>query len=371
MMGWCVVVVVVVVVVCGGWVVYICVNVIMIHYGYSFRCVVLISCFAPTVPGWNVGGGGGGKVRGSNMTEFNYATTFEFAASRAVTSMPCALRLHSDTNLHKLTALIAQGRRILTNMRQSYLFATACYTTLFFLYFLSTLVDSPPLFAPFQVLWLVWVIIPLISLSLMFTHRDPFLMQRVAPKTEKILVDRYRFLSYFFLRFGPSICVYLCIYLWLLHSASPSSATVWNSYYWSGSNVLAGTVEFESLMLQTQSYALCVFVYFLAVLSMSFVNRTLSVFKFSPFVHNKVWIVMAVACFALQVVFCVITVLRSDVPLSIRSFDGYTFLAAAFWPVVIVIVDELVKSDDAVKFRRFNKAARLFFDTKLGMHSPK
>jgi len=64
------------------------------------------------------------------------------------------------------------------------------------------------------VLWLSWVIIPLLSASLLFTERDAFLMQRIARKREDMLEDRKRFLLYWVVRFGPTSVAYLVLFLW-------------------------------------------------------------------------------------------------------------------------------------------------------------
>jgi hypothetical protein len=68
----------------------------------------------------------------------------------------------------------------------------------------------------------------------------------------------------------------------------------------------------------------------------------------------------------LQICFCLIFTLN----LSEQNVDEsqYWFI---LWPFGLIIIDELVKIDDRQRVSIIERKARLFFDTVLGMHSPK
>lgn len=59
------------------------------------------------------------------------------------------MRLHSSASLHEVLALFAQGRRLLTNLRQCYAFAFASYLLLFVVLLLRTIVDAPQVFTTY------------------------------------------------------------------------------------------------------------------------------------------------------------------------------------------------------------------------------
>lgn len=117
---------------------------------------------------------------GSN--EFTYSEAREFAASSAITSMPCALLLSATTDLHHFMALICEGRRLLRCMTQCLCFCMASYMTLALVLLLNFVAGAPPILVGYQLIWLIWVVIPLLSLSLLHTPRELDLMRNLPQK---------------------------------------------------------------------------------------------------------------------------------------------------------------------------------------------
>jgi hypothetical protein len=116
----------------------------------------------------------------------SYAEGFEFAFSAALTSMACEIPLCSTTDLHQFTALILEGRRLLTTMGQTLWFGLCAYLSLFMILLASVIVDSPPILRAYQVLWLIWVIIPLLSISLLASPRQPEIMRNCPGNSSSI-----------------------------------------------------------------------------------------------------------------------------------------------------------------------------------------
>lgn len=78
-----------------------------------------------------------------------------------------------------------------------------------------------------SLLWLLWFIIPALSLSYLASPPDRAIMSRTPPKNITSLEDSSRFIVYFLLRLGPSILLCLFMFSWAMaHSLSLSATDV-------------------------------------------------------------------------------------------------------------------------------------------------
>jgi magnesium-transporting ATPase (P-type) len=118
----------------------------------------------------------------SSDNAFTYSEAREFAASSALTSMPCALLLSATTDLHHFMALICEGRRLLHCMTQCLCFCAASYLTLALVLLVNFVANAPTILTGYQLLWLIWVIVPLLSLSLLHSPRELDLMRQLPQK---------------------------------------------------------------------------------------------------------------------------------------------------------------------------------------------
>ena len=102
-------------------------------------------------------------------TSSDYESAFEYAFASTINGLPCSFPLHSGTDLRQFTALICEGRRLLGNLYQGLLFALSSFLALFILLFINLCMDAPPMYNGFQLIWVLWVIIPLLVLSMLAT----------------------------------------------------------------------------------------------------------------------------------------------------------------------------------------------------------
>jgi magnesium-transporting ATPase (P-type) len=303
----------------------------------------------------------------------DYLKYTAFAASREISTLPCAYRFDAHSSLFEVGVLVAQGRKLLSNLRQALAFALCAHSAHFLLLFALNLANVPPILTMYHNLWLCWVILPLLTLPMLFSPRDGALMSSIASKNDKALFeDRMRWGLYFVAQFVPSVSVYIAIFLWIVHETSGFGEAVLTSYYWDlTSNELADDNNFRTALLKSQNYALVAWVWFLAVHSMTMVHRNLSLRAYNPFT-NKLWAACAAGAVLLQIMFCAISVSSSeDSSVRYTSIDPYIYIIVAVWPLFVIAITELTKAHDRRTVDRQQRKARLEFDTKLGMHSPK
>jgi len=302
----------------------------------------------------------------------DYSDSREFAVSSAITSMPCALPLSLTTDLMQFIALICEGRRLAANVNSVLFFGLSLYCQLFIILFLTFLINSPPLFHGYQLIWLITIIIPLLSLSLFVTPRDPDVMVRLADKNIEIL-NFNEFLRHFLFwsaRFLPSALIYTLMTLWFIH-ASTNNEEIFKTFYWQGKyggGDLLNNSTFYRQLLAVQVYSECILVLVWIFHSISFVYRFESIKKLNPFI-NRWWINSCIFSLILQIIFAVITVVSVDRP-AVNFDDWYWYIFFA-WPPLLIIVDELIKTRERRKREFAQHRARSHFDTVLGMHSPK
>ncbi|KAF9913999.1 hypothetical protein BX616_009167 [Lobosporangium transversale] len=284
-----------------------------------------------------------------------------FSLGAKINSLPCGLTMHSETSLYALTQVIREARRLLNSQRQGVVFMIASFMSISLLLLVSYCFLLPPAMTGYQILWLMWIIVPLIILSFFFSPHEPDTMTMMPSKNTSPLKDLSRFIVYFLARFILPIGISLQIY-----DGQEGYHFLFNSF---GEGVpwLEWTDGEQWALLYAQNFTLVIWVWYMIWMSSTFMSRTLSLRAFMPW-KNRVWIGSCAASMLLQIVFCIISVFRG--PNSVQSVPWWIYIIAFFWPVVFMPVQEIVKARDMKECVRAQKLAKLEFNTKLGMHSP-
>ncbi|CEO97487.1 hypothetical protein PBRA_000832 [Plasmodiophora brassicae] len=293
----------------------------------------------------------------------------EFA--KHMNSLPCAFALPSSVNIRTyLSGIISQSRNLLIHATQTYIFSQACFMSIMLMSTISVCLGMPCVFDARQTVFLVWLIIPLLSLPLLLSHPNRQTMQTIMEKNAAHLSSVNRFTAYFLLRFIPSILFCTGVYAFylnefLLNSPKPPLMFVWTAQ----PNIfLEYSDSTKDAVLLAKAYTMFAFVYCLVWLSVGFVYRNDSVFRRNPLV-NWIWVICCCVALALQFMFT-----WGEVS-SVSDISGrlnlYPFVGLLVWPIITLSIDEAVKNHDRNHYRRHQQRLRIVFDTKLGMHSPK
>ncbi|RLN49540.1 hypothetical protein BBJ29_005080 [Phytophthora kernoviae] len=296
-----------------------------------------------------------------------------------------------------LIELIRLGRRMLTNFCQMNTFIFVSQLFLATLILASYAVPFPhvPQLSCASIFWLLWVLVPALSLSMLASASEKDIMKKTPRKNEEFETDDDlpRLVSYFLVRHVPSalmsIIVFECLLGFSLQAANSVDPYAFGSdrfreFRWMDfilDNSLV-TMRPRPTVVQTAVHraeagmflmiGICI-----VTSSCGYVYRCESIFKLSPF-RNVIWVVVAFVLLCLQL-------LLSMVRAGFVGADGvtlwnfvsasvpWTFWAVVFgvWPLLIVAIDEAVKTHDKRHLVRYNKFLRMQFDTRLGMWSPK
>eukprot|EP00808_Paulinella_micropora_P030614 g66885.t1 len=308
-----------------------------------------------------------------------YSECFEFAASIAITTLPASLTLTATTDMHLFLALLSEGRRLLQNVEQSITLYLAAVLELSLTLFLLMVFGLPPALEPSHVLWFVWVILPLLAVSMLWTPRDPDLMQRpgsknpaepsCSPSTRRLILWSLAF------RLVPYSLLHIFSFLWFLKRACEDLQV---------DCMHAAQDVHVAALTQAQQQGMLVFVISMWIFSMSVMYRTQTMLfrvkrqheyakPVNPF-RNKVWLVCCGVALLLQGVFAALTLRAMTPPQPFRKIFSnleHFWYWVALGLCVCFLLDENVKRWAQHRRDRETRMSRAQFNTLLGQYSPK
>ncbi|XP_064610858.1 transmembrane protein 94-like isoform X2 [Liolophura sinensis] len=297
-------------------------------------------------------------------------------------TLPCSLFFKREDNIH-FVQLIAEARHYLMMMRNCFQFMLCCQLSLSLIQVLSSLtLHLPPVLSSRHILWLLCVVIPSLSLTMMGNQVDTRIMMEATGKNNRHINKEVilQFLLYYGLRFVPSVAICLvccglnsvaacasgssdlanrtaCLYF-----QSDSEMDVWNSW----------EISYREEISLIQNFVLFQLVLYFVLISMSYVHKYNHVWQSPPFT-NRGWLAVCITLLLCQLVYFVCDVAANshqEMPALLGFIPVISWGLALGWPLILVAYTELVKMQEIKLWVRYQKRARLNFGTKLGMNSP-
>ncbi|KAJ3041841.1 hypothetical protein HDV00_008545 [Rhizophlyctis rosea] len=279
-------------------------------------------------------------------------------------SSPCALSLHSDTSVYSLSQIIREARTIGDNARQAFVFYLGCQLSLVLVLILSYCLLLPSILTGYQTMWVMWVVVPALCLSFLFSPHSEDVMTHMPVKNMDHIKDRWRFVRYGLMRFIASVLI--CVFVFVIALSRLAGHNPWSDIFGTfGATTWMQLAEVEQwALLYAQNCVLFVWVTHMAITSGSFLSRTANIRTLPPW-QNTVWLITAVMCVIVQACFFAVSVAGRG-PLSMRALPWWMFFVAfVVGPLVIVPMQEVVKMYDAKEWAKFQKRSKLEFNTKL------
>jgi magnesium-transporting ATPase (P-type) len=198
-------------------------------------------------------------------------------------TLPCSLVMPPDTSLYALTQLIRESRRLGRSARQGFWLMAGTNCSLVLIQFIL-LCFNLPLWRGWIVMSLIWISVPIVGCSFASNPHEPETMKEFTERNIDHIKDIRRFCRYFIWRFCFPIVLTVLLY-WM---------------------VLAHQVGFwqtrPTADLGAELIGALVFFLFMTLASATFVHRTRSVLKFSPF-QNRWWCVSIFLMYVVWVLF--------------------------------------------------------------------
>nr|CAD7393702.1 unnamed protein product [Timema cristinae] len=274
--------------------------------------------------------------------------------SRALNSIACSLSFRREDPI-SIFHLIMESRHYMQSMWNCVQFWMCCSASLCIAQVLGILFMLPPLLPVGPLLWLVCLVIPALSISLVGIPTDPRVMQRATGKNQYIVSTRVavfvlwcygsKFLPAMFMVivFYVLSLSYLCAEIALATNSScaviyPNAGPLGES--WSGHQYTLLTVQHATLVLLVVHFV---------VISISFVQRESSIWQSSPH-HNKAWLVAVVLTFLLQALYTgsLLAFSSEDRVFTggIKQIPPHMIIFGAFSPIIVFFINEVIKREE-------------------------
>ncbi|KAM4716348.1 transmembrane protein 94 isoform 3-T3 [Anableps anableps] len=326
--------------------------------------------------GYATGGGFNGEVEGLSPLRL----------SGQLNSLGCSVSFHQGNSV-SLIKLIEQARHTTSGIRKCFLFLLQCQLSLVILQFLACLAQLPPPMNTTDILWMSCFSCPLLSVSLLGKPPDNSVMTVATGKNLDSIPKKTQnyFLGCFLLKFGLSLCAYLLVFGFTLQSVCPAGTnlTLSNHTIINCSSIFTSSSSLEALqwfselsngLLLTQKLMAGFLVLHTVVISLSYVHRSQPLWRRSPF--NNTWWCLTVPVVLLgQSVQATVDYhlwrdQSSRLTFSLANIPLEVWLLASLSPLLVVVVNEVVKLHEIRARVRYQKRQKLQFETKLGMNSP-
>lgn len=325
--------------------------------------------------GYATGGGFSGEVEGLSPLRL----------SGQLNSLGCSVTFHRGESV-SMVNLIEQARHTTYGIRKCFLFLLQCQLSLVMIQFLACLAQMPPPINITDILWVSCFSSPLLSMSLLGKPPDSSVMSVATGKNLNAIPKKTQnyFLGCFLLKFGLTVCAYLLAFGFTLQEVCRSS----NSTLSDNTTVSCASVftarssdeapgwfsELSNGLLLTQKVMAAFLVLHTVVISLSYVHRSQSLWRKSPF-SNTWWCLTVPVVLLSQMVQATVDYQlwrdqSSFLSFSPRDIPLLAWLLMSLSPLLVVVVNEVVKLHEIRVRVRYQKRQKLQFETKLGMNSP-
>lgn len=156
------------------------------------------------------------KDKEKEENEENLGSSFEIGSELA--SLPCSLPMGLETSPYTIFKVIREARRVDRNVKQGLAFLLAVHIAMSLLMLLNFVLLLPPIFNGYQIIWVLWVIVPIMTISNLWTPHEVDVMNQLPVKNVDHLHDFSRFFKYFLLRVSPVILMCQAIFVVALKS---------------------------------------------------------------------------------------------------------------------------------------------------------
>ncbi|XP_018571682.1 transmembrane protein 94 isoform X2 [Anoplophora glabripennis] len=302
--------------------------------------------------------------------------------SRELNSMACSLSVKREDPI-MFYHLIMEARHFVATLWSSVQFWLCCCVCLSLMQVLATVCMLPGLLTTGQVLWFSCVAVPLISVALLAKPVDQEVMKRPQGKIQAVVNwDGTIFIMWCYgTKFLPTIVIVLASYIGILTShceercamlGNCTCAFFYNPVVLTDSVSMGGWEENEWTLLTSRLIISFIVLLHFVIISAGFVHRESLIRRKSPLI-NLYWLAAISLLIVVQSIYTIVTFsIIKETPGKEAKFKIplWVIIFAAVSPLTVLLVNELIKSQEIMVNKRFLKRARLDFGTKLGMNSP-
>lgn len=226
-------------------------------------------------------------------------------------------RVRNGDHFQIITKLVQNGRRFFANLQQGYDFLIVTNIILFVIQILGIACILVPIYNGIQLLWLLLVIIPMLTISLLWSPAEPNLMNQISGKNVSPMMSQLARLWVLLRCILPSING-LLMFAFSMTSFWPN--VTWSNLFGGGiSAKLYNTPQFQATLIYSQNISMIIIVLFYCIFAIESIHIRLSIFQHWKNIPLCIAIILAIS---FQFVFAIASVSISwrDLPI------GYPYL---------------------------------------------
>merc|ERR1712146_429326 len=287
-----------------------------------------------------------------------------------------------------LMELIMEGRSLLYNIYMMLAQGYVILSTTAAICFIGNLLPlyQPPTFDTVQILWMIFIILPLLTIPQIFSEiKSDMMKTMIAPKNvikEKSYEFFIRILGYRVLLIsGGCLWMYVRLYIFMIYLIlekdvqTPKNSLIWwkictSDYYNNDdySTTLSRSRYFEVVCV-SRDLMLSFLVFVLLVQSVGLLYRTETIIESNP-LRNIVWCLSVLLILVLQLLYLSFHKVFDGDPLDIKNVPWDIWAWFISFPIIVLLFGEYLKLKDKKIFYRNMRFMRLEFNTRLGTYSP-
>ncbi|OMJ93284.1 hypothetical protein SteCoe_3744 [Stentor coeruleus] len=283
------------------------------------------------------------------------------SACEKLISLPCTFTLGLDKPLYVVLQVIKEARKFMANIQNGLLFAVTMYISFTILSFILLAFGLPPFVTLLQCSYISFIIIPALTLSFLSTPSEPEIMKKLPIKEDILeIIESDTFFMNHIIRIIYFIAILIQMHVWGLSIIIENQAF----YKWTDSGD-------KILNVQVCNFWYAVFL--ITIYSSGYINSSQSWFQVRPI--NGLWYA---AVFILGWVMAfVIVVIYLGVYIEFVHFKDYlgkswyVYLTIFFECILSFFILELLNVGTLHLLKRIQKTIDAYFQTKLGVYSPK
>lgn len=279
--------------------------------------------------------------------------------SERLISLPCTFTLGLEHPLYVVLQVVKEARKFMANIQNGLMFASASYVCWCSLACIFLIFGIPPVLTLLQCAYICLVLIPTLTLSFLSTPSEESLMKKLPIKVDILkLLDNSSFFSNLSMRITLCLAVAMQTHIWALSLLSKEIAF----YSWENNGLL---------LVQLCNFWLGIFL--ICIFSTSYINGSQSWFHVKN-IENYWWIAIVIINLAIGTI---IVVIYLGIYSAFGDFKNY--LSSSWYIYVAIIIEdialffclELLNLGVANIVKSVQKTLDVYFQTKLGIYSPK
>ena len=278
--------------------------------------------------------------------------------------------------------MMERGRHIGTNLRKSLTVFCTFLSVLQVLITVSSVMFASQVYCltGLQLIWLMWIMVPVLCIGLLFSPPDSDIMQQLPEKDDQVWSDATDRLLFLSVRTILVSGMGLGLYCW-------SFLTVWENsdrsrWMFRGIETVddddaqkafdtAYDMEFHAASVISQNVLLFALVLWMGVLTISQAYGRDSILVWKSSKQPLAVAVFVTFCILTQMIYFACALAYSDVYEYLSRISSGVFVLTFCFPAILVGIDEYMKRFERRRFSLLQTEIRIFFETKLGKHSPR